>query len=383
MTFANTGWLWVGLCMPIVLTAAFVFAHARRRRALQRVGGLGQMRRMMVTLSGRWRLVRCVLVITGVSLCALALARPQIYAKKRWQKRGIDVAVVLDFSKSMLASDVAPSRVGRVQEAADELLKNLGSNRVATIVFSGVAAHFPLTHDHEAAASIYRGLEPADLPPGSDLGEGILSARCTLLAAIADDVECKRVGGRGMGGAPLATDTRPAPLVPTPARPADRGRAMVIFTDGEDTEGYAQREVAKAVQLGIDVYLVGVGTPAGELIPEPGGGWKKHRDGTFVVTKLEQERLAQLAQEAGGRSHYFVLAPGADGLESEQVYSVSRLIARLDRLKKGDLAGSARERGAIDVYHWLLFPAFVFLLVEACISGRRRRMPAVRSNDEQ
>jgi Ca-activated chloride channel family protein len=156
-----------------------------------------------------------------------------------------------------------------------------------------------------------------------------------------------------------------------------RARAIVVFTDGEDTEGNVAAEIEAAVAHGIYVYLVGVGTTSGELIPEfaPDSsgplykrtvtGWKKTEDGnSFVFTRLEEGALRELANAAGGPDHYWRLDP--DKIQA------GALTGPLEKLKKGDLD---RRMVAIPVeaFQWLLFPAFMLLLIEACLSDRRRR----------
>jgi Ca-activated chloride channel family protein len=361
--------LYVAAAIVVLLAIAFALDLTRRRHALERIGHPPQLMRMMASLSLGRRVLKAVLVTAGLSLAVAALARPQIKGESSWRKRGIDVALVMDFSKSMLARDVHPSRHRRMTEEAEVLMDELTGDRIAVVLFGGAAVHFPLTHDHEAARLLFEGVTPLDLPPGSDLGEGILAARCVVRPDLLDHPGCERVGGRGQGGAPLdGAAAAPALELSTDVGDIDRARAIVVFTDGEDTEGRAAAEIQQALELGVEVYLVGVGTTAGELIPELDAsgvetGWKKSADGkSFVTTRLEEGALKDLARAAGGEDHYFRLdARGVEGL-----------LRRLRKLKKGDLDERV-ERKPEDVYQWLLFPAFMLLLIEACLSDRRRR----------
>ena len=247
----------------------------------------------------------------------------------------------------------------------DDLLDLLESDRVAVVTFAGAAAHFPLSHDYEAVRNLYVGLSPQDMPPGSDLGEALLVARCLVRPDLVEDPGCARVGGRGGGGAPVGQDG--AAPAPEPEPRTDRSRVIVLFTDGEDTGDRARAEVEQAVMLGIHVYLVGIGTVAGELIPELDDdgeqvGWKKTADGqSFVTTRLDQAGLQELAAVAGGDGHYF------EGVAAKD------LAGLLGHLEKGDL-DARMETEWKSVYQWLLFPAFLLLAIEACTSGRRRRV---------
>jgi Ca-activated chloride channel family protein len=359
------------------LTLIFALEFTRRRRLLDRIGYSPMLQRMMASLSPRRRVIRAVLLTLGSTGVVVAMAHPLGPGEKRWRQRGIDIALVMDYSKSMLAKDVYPTRLERMEREVSDLTLRLKSDRIAPIVFAGAAAHFPLTHDHEAARALYGSITPADLPPGSDLGEALLVARCLLRPDVAEGA-CARVGGRGRGGDPLGLEggwnranPKPPPKGPHAEGSEDRARAIVLFTDGEDTEQGARAQVQEAVRLGIDVYVVGVGTVAGELVPEVDengqvNGWKKLPSGSFVTTRLDQAKLRELAQVAGGEGHYFVLDSKTRGLEG--------LLSRLSRLKEGNLDERVLET-AEEMYQWVLFPAFLLLLIEACLAERRRKVP--------
>jgi Ca-activated chloride channel homolog len=381
--FGRPGWALVAAITLVGLTLIHALESTRRRRLLDRIGYSPMLQRMMASLSPRRRVIRAALFTVGATGVVAAAAHPLGSGEKRWRQRGIDIAVVMDYSKSMLAKDVYPTRLERMEREVSDLIDRLKSDRIAPIVFAGAAAHFPLTQDHEAARALYGSVTPADLPPGSDIGEALLVARCLLRPDVTEG-ECLRVGGRGRGGDPLSAEPgwgggkraqkpekpekRPQPENSTAE---DRARAVVLFSDGEDTEQAARAQVQEAVRLGIDVYVVGVGTLAGELVPEVDenghvSGWKKLPNGSFVTTRLDQAKLRELAQVAGGEGHYFVLDSKTRGLDG--------LIARLQRLKEGNLDERVLET-AEEMYQWVLFPAFLLLLIEACLAERRRRVP--------
>ncbi len=369
MSFGYELATWLSLATIAALALAYAFDFARRRRALELIGSPAQLRRMMASLSSWRRVTKAVLIVLGVSLVVGAIAEPQVAGTSETKERGIDVAVVMDFSKSMLAADVLPSRVQRMKEEVEDLLDELVSDRVAVVTFAGAAAHFPLTDDHEAARSVFRGLAPADMPPGSDLGGALTVARCIVRPDRLEEPGCQRVGGRGRGGAPLYDEEAQEPAKKK-TEVEDRARAIVIFTDGDDTGDEAMAQVKAAVELGIYVFLVGVGTPGGELIPELDGageriGWKKNDRGEFVTSRLDVAKLTALAAAAGGEGHLFTVA--AKG------FDITDVVAQLRHLKRGAL----NKRVVQDrkpIFQWLLFPAFMLLLIEACIGERKRRV---------
>ena len=227
MTFALGIVKWLAFATALALAIAFALDFTYRRRQLDRIGHLPQLQRMAASLSPGRRVLRSVLLAVAVTLAVFALARPQVRGETTWTKRGIDVAVVMDYSKSMLARDIYPSRTKRTEIEVDQLLDELEADRVATVAFAGAAVRFPLTHDHEAARILFRGLTPYDMPAGSDLGEGVRMARCMLRPDLLGEAGCGRDGGRGRGGAPVTGrgGASPAPSSCSPTartRPAAR-----------------------------------------------------------------------------------------------------------------------------------------------------------------
>jgi Ca-activated chloride channel family protein len=372
LQFGNQAFLWVAGAVTVLLALAFALDFTRRRRLLERLGHAPQLRRMAESVSGPRRVAKAVFVVLGAALVAVAAARPQTLGEQEWRQRGIDLAIVMDFSKSMLVADMDPDdRVTRVKHEVDQIVSEFAGDRVAIVAFAGAAIHYPLTVDYEAAQVLYTGLDPADMPPGSDLGSAILTARCLLRPGIKNDPDCERVGGQGEGGDPLTEEDRRfmARLRSEITEVGDRARAMVIFSDGDDTEGRAQAEIKRAAALGIEVFVVGVGTPEGGPIPELDSdgeqtGWVTAPNGDRKIAKLEENILKQLARDGGGEDHYLRLHPRKLG--------TAGLVKGLRRLKEGDLAWTVIDKRPQEIYHYFLFPGFMLLLVEAVLSDRRR-----------
>jgi Ca-activated chloride channel homolog len=367
VSFGNAIAQWAVVPALVLLTIVFALDFTRRRRLYDRIGDAPMLQRMAASVSTRRRVVKATLFIIALVLVVATLAGPRVAGETVWRQRGIDIVFALDYSKSMLARDVYPTRLERATLEVEELTARLAADRIATVVFAGGAVHFPLSHDHAAARALYEGVTPADLPPGSDLGGALRLGRCLLRPDVVEG-GCGRIGGRGHGGDPL---TGPA-TVPEARAPsvADRARAIVLFSDGEDTEGQGRAEIEQAVRLGIQVFIVGVGTVAGELVPEVDAqgkpvGWKKGADGGFVTTRLDQAGLKELAALAGGEERYFLLDSRTQRLDD--------LLAALDHLKKGDLDERV-VRKPKEVYQWLLFPAFLLLVIEACLAERKRKV---------
>jgi len=366
ISFKDQRFLIAAGVIVVVLAIAYALDFTRRRRLLEKIGHAPQLMRMAQSVSMGRRRVKAVLLVLAVALVALALSRPQTAGERVWRQRGIDLAVVIDFSKSMLARDVYPSRIERSKLEADALIDKFAGDRLGLVAFGGEAVRYPLTTDHEAAKILYHGLDPRDMAPGSDVGEAVRTARCLLLPDRVD-ADC----GHMRSEDPEATAVRPR--TGGEADLGDRGQAIVVLTDGEDTEGAAKAEVERAKQLGIEVFFVGVGTRAGARIPEYNRsgeltGWKLGADGqSYHTSRLDDAALKELALAGGGEDHYFHADPRRRGAEG--------LVKALGKLKEGNL----EERTATvpsEAYLFLLFPAFLLLVIEACVSDRRRQAQA-------
>jgi Ca-activated chloride channel family protein len=307
MRFANPHALWLLFAVPAAVLG-YGLAFAARRRRLARLGDDALTAKMAATVSVPRKLLRAALVVLALGLVALALARPQAGGRARLTKdRGIDLVVALDFSRSMLAKDVYPSRLERAKRELDQLLDGLHGD-----------------------------LGPWDMPVG---GTAIGRA---ISAALAQLVSLRANGG------------------------ATRGQAILLLTDGEDTDSEPLEAADQASKLGIKIYTVGVGSRSGELIPEYDeqgkvSGYVKDADGKYVTSRLAEETLADIARRTGG--DFFHADAKHFGVEE-----AAHALAGLKRTENE--ARLVREYD--EVFEALLGPAFLLLVLEACLSERRR-----------
>lgn len=267
--------LWL-LALPALALAGWASAHARRRALERFAGGAPYAERFRATVSVHRRIVKRLLVGAALGAAIVAAARPQWGTRlEPIETRGVDVAIALDTSLSMAAEDLTPSRLAYARHAIDSLLRNVPGNRVALVTFAGRATLVcPRTPDHAAVRLLLDGIEPeATYGAGTALADGLLAARRAL------------VGERD--------------------EPSDRGRAIVLFSDGEDHEGGIDEVAAELHRDGIVVFSVGCGSTRGAPIPveEDGrrGGYKRDRAGLVVTTRLEEQVLENLVLATGGR----------------------------------------------------------------------------------
>jgi Ca-activated chloride channel family protein len=344
MRFGDPRLLWLLLAIPAAVLATTI-AFQRRRRLLGRLGQVALIRKMTADVSVGRKVVRAALVIAALALAALALARPQAGGRaKLSRQQGLDLIVALDFSKSMLAKDVYPSRLERAKRELERLMDHLAGDRIGLVAFAGETLTYPPTTDYAAVKLFWRDLSPWDMPVGGTaLGRAIRA------------------------GTDILTHLRAQPgQSAAPAQASGRSQVILLLTDGEDTESEPLEAAEEASKLGIRVYTVGIGSRSGELIPtydEHGQvtGYVKDADGKYVTSRLGEDTLVKIAQKTGGEYLH------ADAHQ----FGVEQVEAALTNLKRTE--NEARVvKEYDDVYEGLLFPAFLLLVGEACMSDRRR-----------
>jgi len=338
MRFVYPELLWLLAALPL-LGAATWWAAARRRRALRRfAGGEDFLPRFDVEVSVHRRVAKQLLLHAGLAALVVAAARPQWGTRlEPVTRRGVDVVVVLDHSLSMAADDLPPSRLARARHEVDSLLGELSGDRVALVTFAGEATLLcPLTLDHAAVRLFLDTVEAETVQvPGTALAEAL------------------RLG--------LAT------LGDSPEPGGERGRAIVLLTDGEDHEGGVDEVIEEIKRAGVAVYAIGCGTTRGSPIPvsdESGlrTGYKKDREGRVVTTRLDESILELLALDTGGRYHR------ATASEVE-VGEIAQALSGMDAHEFGAVLRARYE----ERFQVPLALAVLALVADTLLGDRRRR----------
>jgi Ca-activated chloride channel family protein len=339
MRLANPYVLWLLLAVPAVVLA-YVVAFTHRRRLLRRLGGTVLAQRMAASVSLPRKIVKAALGTVALALVIVALARPQAGGRARLERqRGLDLVVALDFSKSMLARDVYPSRLERAKRELERLMDRLAGDRIGLVAFAGETLTYPPTTDYAAVKLFWRDLGPGDMPVG-----GTAVGRA-LKAGVEQLVRLRRAGG------------------------ATRSQVILLLTDGEDTESEPLAVADEAARLGIKIYCVGIGSRSGELVPQVDAdgqitGYLKDQDGKYVSSRLAEDLLLEIARKTGGE----YLRADAKRFGVEQVEAA---LASLKRTENETRLVKHYD----EIYEALLLPAFLLLVGEACMNERRRRKP--------
>jgi Ca-activated chloride channel family protein len=332
VSFANPGWLWWLLALPPLLLLEWRSVR-RADRALERLVGsrlhhvlLGQRR------PGHRRL--------GIALRASAFALLVLGASgPEWGRElvrrnavGSDVVLLMDVSASMDVRDVPPSRIEEARREALAVVDRLSGSRLGVVAFAGDAVRLcPLTLDRGAVRLVLESITSSVVSePGTDVGRGLRSAARML------------PGGR-------RTE-----------------QVIVLWTDGEDLEKGAGDAIEELARSGFRVLAVGVGTPAGDVVPaldELGRAVDVKRDeaGGPVRSRLDEDLLRKLARETRG-AYFAASRPGGE---------LPRLLAALGSVSQGE-RGQRLVEQAVPRFPWCAGLAVLLLALELGRAQRRR-----------
>ena len=350
MSWADPQVLWLLGLLPVVV-AALWWNAARRQRATEMFGKNATIESLIAGRAKWWRVTRATLMIVGAALVIVAFAGPQYGSRTRvLRKRGIDIVIALDFSKSMLARDVHPSRIKRAKGELERLLSDLDGDRVGLVAFAGDAMAFPMTVDYSAVRLFLRDLGPMDMPVGGTaIGKALIASKRLIESSNesrGDDDGVDR-----------------------------RSTVVILLTDGEDHEGDPIVAAQELKAAGIKVYAVGIGSGSGEPIPSYTAdgtltGHVKDADGRLVMTSLSAENedtLEEIASITGGE--YVRAEEGTVGM-TEIRSELAKLQASERRARRVTVH---ENRFALALLPGFLLIVLEALLPEAWIVRRRRR----------
>jgi Ca-activated chloride channel family protein len=270
----------------------------------------------------------------GMALALIALARPQYgHLEETVFDQSREVLLALDLSASMLADDVKPTRLARAKLLIGNLLDELQGERVGLAVFAGTSfLQVPLSSDYEVLRDILPGLDPSYLPQAGTDYAGML-----------------RVAAEAFGQSSAAD------------------RFLIVLSDGEAHDPGWKVALEELKKKKVKVISLGIGTPAGALLPDPQGGVMKDERGAAVLTRLEPSTLEALASETGGAYR-----------EASNWVDVKDLLQEtIEQGKSGEFS-KTREARQAERFQWALAPS-VFLLalslaLEMPVLPSRRRV---------
>ena len=323
-------WFWVLLAIPVIVVL-FTILQIWKQRTQNKFAD----KKLLERLSPNRSLFKTILKITVLCLAfaclAIALVNPKIGTKLETVKReGVDIVFAVDVSKSMLAEDIAPNRLDKSKQLVAQIINNLASDRVGIIAYAGKAfPQLPITTDYAAAKMFLQGMNTEMLSSqGTAIDEAIQLARTYY----DDDDQTNRV--------------------------------LIIISDGEDHNNIATDVAEAASDEGIKIFTIGVGTSNGGPIPIKRNGivlnYKKDNNDEVVVTKLNEETLIEIAEEANGQ---YINGRSTD----EVVETIREILNKLDK-KEFEAKQFAEYK---DQFQWFLGLAIFFLLLDIFLLERK------------
>jgi Ca-activated chloride channel homolog len=331
--FAEPQWLWLAVVGPAVLLLLQRYSAWARRKQLAQLAAPEIIQDLTLSHSPLRRAVKEALLLLAVAGIGVALARP-MWGEQAETSRllGQDTLFILDCSRSMLATDVAPNRLQRAKLAILDYAQRYARGRIGLVAFAGQSfLQCPLTFDYGAFEDALMTIDDRTIPvPGTDIGRALEEGAAALDKSA-------------------------------------RQKVLVVLTDGEDLEQSGATEAEALAKEGVVVFTIGVGTPAGaeiEFLNDQGRPELVHDTGGQVVrSRLDEATLRSIAQVTRGA--YYPLGPVGEGL--------AKVRLSLDSMSTITGSASARKLG-VDRFHLPVAAVLGLFVAESLIGTRRRRM---------
>lgn len=332
MRFANISAAYI-IWFIILLAGFYLWSFNRRKQLLEKFASKDLISELAGSLNIKARKLKTIFILIGLLSAAVSLMRPQWgFEWEEVKRKGLDIIIAIDTSKSMLAEDVKPNRLERSKLAVKDLLKKLNGDRIGLIAFSGSAfLQCPLTVDYNGFMLSLDSLDTDIIPRGGT----------SISSAIRETVKAYGKAKREY-------------------------KAVVLITDGEDNEGGALKEAKAAAKEGVQIFCIGIGTKEGELISivsEDGQKtYLKDKEGNFVKSRLDESLLKDIALSTNGS---YIKASGAEfGLD--WIYG-----NKLSKMEKQEFGAKMHKRYE-ERFQWTLLLSFLLLLAEPFISERKK-----------
>lgn len=258
----------LGLAVIPVVIFLFLWVLSWKKKTMKKIGDETLVKQLITTYSPSQFLFKFILV--AVSLAAIItgaanLQQPGVMDKV--QRKGVDVVIAMDVSKSMLADDIKPNRLERARQLVYKLMEQLPDDRLALVVFAGRAyMQMPLTTDHSAARMFVQQASPEVVP-----AQGTVITEALRMSNTAFNSKERKF------------------------------KSIILISDGEDHDPGSVPLAQQLAENGVMINTVGIGSPDGAPIYDPAiNDYKKDQNGNTVISKLNETELQQLAAATKG-----------------------------------------------------------------------------------
>ena len=323
-------WFWAFIIIPVMLIV-FLWTFFWKKRTQKSFGSAVVLKRLSPDLSFFKSSLKFIILCLAVGFLVIGLINPKIGTKLETIKReGVDIVFAIDVSKSMLAEDVAPNRLEKSKQLVTQIINNLASDRVGIIAYAGKAfPQLPITTDYASAKMFLQSMNTDMLSSqGTAINEAIELSRNYF-----DDEE-------------------------------QTNRVLIIISDGEDHNDLSVEVAEAASEEGIKIYTIGVGSEKGGPIPLKRNGvvmsYKKDQNNETIITKLNEETLRLIANEAKGG--YINGSQTADVVEQ-----IRAVLSAMDK-KEFEAKEFAEYK---DQFQWFLGIGLFFLILDVLLLERK------------
>jgi Ca-activated chloride channel family protein len=314
----------------VVFAMLFVFLLRWKKRTIKKIGDSRLVQQLIKNFSPQLFAGKFILFSLAFVLGIIAVAnlrRPG--SAENISRKGIDAVIALDVSKSMLATDLSPSRLERAKQMILKLMDQMPNDRIALVLFAGKAyMQMPLTIDHGAAAIFVSSATPDAIP-----AQGTVFSEALQMSARAFNTK------------------------------EGRFKSVILISDGEDHDEDALKMAESISQQGIMVCTVGIGSPEGSQIPDnTTNDFKRDAMGNIVISKLNEDELKQIAEKTNGIYVHFE--------SSDQ--TINELMQQLSQVERKTFT-DVSLLNYTTYYMWFAGLMFLLLILEFVLPERKRR----------
>ena len=316
------------LAVVPLLIFLFVIVLRWKKGTIKKIGDAVLVKQLIRGYSANKFLAKFILSVVAISCVVLGILNLQKPGTmENIERKGVDVMIALDVSKSMLAEDNKPNRLEVAKQLVNKLMNQLQNDRIGLILFAGRAyMQMPLTTDHGAAKMYVQSAGPDVVPT-----QGTVISEALRLTNAAFNSKEKKY------------------------------KSVILITDGENHEPEALKVAQELADNAIMINTVGIGSPEGAPIMDPmTNTYKKDPEGNTVISKLNEVELQQLAQ----------ITKGVYVRLTDPEQAVATILQQLSTIEKTELEDSA-FKDFKNYFQWFLGAAILFLLIEFFLPERK------------
>ena len=314
-----------GLCLLPLLIIIYIGVIYWRKKKLKKLGDERLVSEQIKGFIPGRNTLRFILTIIALSAIIIGWANLQSGDKsEKTQRKGVDVVIALDVSKSMLATDIQPNRLTRAKQLIMSLIDKMQNDRIALIVFAGRSyLQVPLTIDYSAVKMTLQNVSPDMIPTqGTVIGDAI-----------------------DMGMQSFTQNER-------------KYKSLIIISDGEDHDEQAIEKTRAAADAGVIIHTIGIGSAQGSTLVDPDTkSVKLDENGNPVVSKLNEDELRSIA--TAGHGTYTLLQ------NTDEV--ANKLITNLDGMEQKNLGSAGYNYSSY--FQYFLLVGFLILIIEWLLPG--------------